>query len=107
MSNLTKVEINCDMGEGFGKWKMVRKVNSERASCAFANAHQLQGPDDELIKYVDVANIACGFHAADPSLMVKTVRLAKAHGKPVGAHPGLNGRYLSRRLLAVVLVLMC
>ena len=37
----------------------------------------------------DLANIACGFHASDPSIMMKTVRLAKKHGKLVGAHPGL------------------
>jgi len=43
------------------------------------------------MKYIDVANIACGFHAGDPSLMVKTVRLAKQHGLKVGAHPGLEG----------------
>lgn len=43
------------------------------------------------MKYIDVANIACGFHAGDPSLMVKIVRLAKLHGKKAGAHPGLQG----------------
>lgn len=37
----------------------------------------------------DLANVACGFHAGDPLTMLKTVRLAKKHGKPVGAHPGL------------------
>lgn len=37
----------------------------------------------------DQANIACGFHAGDPSIMMKTVKLAKKHGKAVGAHPGL------------------
>ncbi|KAI6083530.1 LamB/YcsF, partial [Hypoxylon rubiginosum] len=63
------IEINCDMGEGFGRWKM--------------------GPDEELMKVVDVANIACGFHAGDPSTMVRTVRLAKKHGVLVGAHPGM------------------
>ncbi|KAI1495414.1 hypothetical protein F5X99DRAFT_403645 [Biscogniauxia marginata] len=64
------IEINCDMGEGFGRWKM--------------------GPDAELIKYVDVANIACGFHAGDPSIMINTIRLAKKHNVKVGAHPGLQ-----------------
>lgn len=52
-----------------------------------------KGPDHELIRYVDVANVACGFHAGDPSLMIKTVRLAKEHGVKVGAHPGLNGMF--------------
>lgn len=50
----------------------------------------IQGPDEELIKYVDVANVACGFHAGDPSLMLKTVRIAKSHNVKVGAHPGLQ-----------------
>ncbi|CZR52803.1 related to lactam utilization protein lamB [Phialocephala subalpina] len=66
---LSKIETNCDMGEGFGKWKM--------------------GPDEELMQYIDAANIACGYHAGDPSLMLKTVRLAKKHGVKAGAHPGL------------------
>ncbi|KAF9891709.1 hypothetical protein FE257_003721 [Aspergillus nanangensis] len=65
-----KVGINCDMGEGFGRWKM--------------------GPDEELIKYIDYANIACGFHAGDPTTMLKTIRLAKKHGVKIGAHPGLQ-----------------
>ncbi|EXJ88720.1 hypothetical protein A1O1_05652 [Capronia coronata CBS 617.96] len=68
-SHLDKLEINCDMGEGFGRWKM--------------------GPDEELMPYIDAANIACGFHAGDPSLMLKTIRLAKKHGVKAGAHPGL------------------
>ncbi|OTA53225.1 LamB/YcsF [Hypoxylon sp. EC38] len=63
------IEINCDMGEGYGRWKM--------------------GPDEELMKYIDVANVACGFHAGDPSIMVRTVRLAREHGIRVGAHPGM------------------
>ncbi|KAI0892993.1 LamB/YcsF [Annulohypoxylon nitens] len=63
------IEINCDMGEGFGRWKM--------------------GPDEDLMHHVDVANVACGFHAGDPSTMVRTVRLAKKQGVRVGAHPGM------------------
>ncbi|KAH6980640.1 LamB/YcsF family protein [Ilyonectria sp. MPI-CAGE-AT-0026] len=63
-----KYEINADMGEGFGRWKM--------------------GPDEELMPYIDAANIACGFHAGDPSIMLKTVRLCKKYGVKVGAHPG-------------------
>ncbi|RDW91585.1 LamB [Coleophoma crateriformis] len=77
-----KVEINCDMGEGFGKWKM--------------------GPDEELMKMIDVANIACGFHAGDPSLMLKTVKLAKAHGVKAGAHPGLQDLFgFGRRQMVI------
>jgi len=77
-----KIEINCDMGEGFGKWKM--------------------GPDEELMKYIDVANIACGFHAGDPSLMLKTVRLAKQNNVKMGAHPGLQDLFgFGRRKIEV------
>ncbi|KAI1654380.1 LamB/YcsF [Daldinia decipiens] len=63
------IEINCDLGESFGRWKL--------------------GPDEDLMRYIDVANIACGFHAGDPSTMVYTVRLAKQRGVRVGAHPGM------------------
>ncbi|OCT54275.1 Lactam utilization protein lamB [Cladophialophora carrionii] len=64
-----KIEINVDCGEGFGRWKM--------------------GPDEELMPFIDTANIACGFHAGDPAMMVKMVRLCKKYGVKVGAHPGL------------------
>ncbi|KAI0849394.1 LamB/YcsF [Daldinia vernicosa] len=63
------IEINCDLGESFGRWKL--------------------GPDEDLMRYIDVANIACGFHAGDASTMVRTVRLAKQRGVRVGAHPGM------------------
>ncbi|KAI1608939.1 LamB/YcsF family protein [Exophiala viscosa] len=69
-SLITKYEINADMGEGFGRWKL--------------------GPDDELVKYIDAANIACGFHAGDPTIMINTVRLCKKHNVKAGAHPGLQ-----------------
>ncbi len=55
------------MGESFGHWKM--------------------GMDEEIMPYVDMANIACGFHASDPLTMSKTVALAKAHNVVIGAHP--------------------
>jgi UPF0271 protein len=61
------MKLNCDMGESFGHWKM--------------------GMDAEIMPYVDMANIACGFHASDPLTMSKTVALAKAHNVTVGAHP--------------------
>ena len=61
--------INCDMGEGFGLYRI--------------------GDDRALMPLIDVANVACGFHAADPVQMQATVRLAKAHGVAVGAHPSL------------------
>ena len=61
--------INCDMGEGFGLYKI--------------------GDDEGLMPLIDVANIACGFHASDFNHMRKTVQLAKCHGVKVGAHPSL------------------
>jgi 5-oxoprolinase (ATP-hydrolysing) subunit A len=61
------VAINCDMGESFGLYKM--------------------GDDEAIMPYITVANVACGFHASDPVVMHKTVRLAKQHGVKVGAHP--------------------
>ncbi len=63
-----KMDINCDMGESFGAYKL--------------------GLDDEVIKYITSANIACGYHAGDPLVMERTVSLAKDHGVSVGAHPG-------------------
>lgn len=66
---LDRYEINCDMGEGFGPWKM--------------------GDDAGLMPLIDSANIACGGHAGDPRIMMQTVKLAKAHAVKVGAHPGL------------------
>jgi 5-oxoprolinase (ATP-hydrolysing) subunit A len=63
------VAINCDMGEAFGLYKM--------------------GDDEGLMPLIDEANVACGFHASDFNHMRKTVRLAKAHGVKVGAHPSL------------------
>ena len=61
------VAINCDMGESFGLYKM--------------------GDDDGIMPHITVANVACGFHASDPVVMHKTVRLAKQHEVKVGAHP--------------------
>src|SRR5271169_7331 len=64
-----KMTINCDMVEGFGLYRL--------------------GNDAALMPHIDLANIACGFHASDPSIMHATVRLAKQHGVKVGAHPSL------------------
>lgn len=61
--------INCDMGEGFGLYRM--------------------GDDDALMPLIGVANVACGFHASDFNHMRRTVQLAKQHGVKVGAHPSL------------------
>ena len=61
--------INCDMGESFGLYKL--------------------GDDAGLMPLIDVANVACGFHASDFNHMRSTVQLAKSHGVKVGAHPSL------------------
>jgi 5-oxoprolinase (ATP-hydrolysing) subunit A len=63
------IDINCDMGESFGAYKL--------------------GTDEEILKYITSANIACGFHAGDPATMRKTVRLALEHEVGIGVHPGL------------------
>ena len=63
-----KIDINCDMGESFGVYTLVL--------------------DEEVIKYITSANIACGYHAGDPLVMEQTIALAKEHGVSVGAHPG-------------------
>ena len=67
--------INADLGEGIGLH-------------AFGN-------DARLMELIDVANVACGFHAADPHIMNATVELAVANEVKIGAHPGTAG---SRRL---------
>jgi UPF0271 protein len=64
-----RIGINCDMGEGFGLYKL--------------------GDDEGLMPYLTVANVACAFHASDPSVMASTVRLAKRYNVKVGAHPSL------------------
>ena len=61
------IDLNCDMGESFGIYKA--------------------GNDEEIMPLIDIANVACGFHASDPNHMRKTVALAKKHGVKVGAHP--------------------
>ena len=62
-----KIDFNCDMGESFGMYKL--------------------GCDEEAIKYITSANIACGFHAGDPMWMRSSVQLAEKHGVGVGAQP--------------------
>ncbi|MBM7702444.1 5-oxoprolinase subunit PxpA [Metabacillus iocasae] len=65
---MVKVDLNCDLGESFGAYTI--------------------GNDEEILRYVTSANIACGFHAGDPSVMRKTVKLALEHHVAIGAHPG-------------------
>jgi 5-oxoprolinase (ATP-hydrolysing) subunit A len=71
-SVVVRVDLNCDMGESYGIWKL--------------------GRDEEVMPFVTSANIACGFHASDPHVMRKTVLLAKKHGVGVGAHTGFPDR---------------
>ncbi|GAB3294085.1 LamB/YcsF family protein [Hymenobacter tenuis] len=63
------VDLNCDMGESFGAYSL--------------------GHDEAILPFVTSANIACGYHAGDPAVMKRTVRLALQHGVAIGAHPGL------------------
>lgn len=63
-----KIDLNADLGEGFGGWKMAE--------------------DDALMALISSANVACGFHAGDPLIMNATVRSAKAQGIDIGAHVG-------------------
>lgn len=65
----SELTLNSDMGEAF--------------------ALHTFGNDPALMQIIDVANVACGFHAGDPNVLEETVRLAKEHGVRVGAHPGL------------------
>ena len=63
------VDIHCDMGESFGIYSA--------------------GNDKDIMPLIDIANVACGFHASDPNHLRKTVELAKIHNVRVGAHPSL------------------
>ncbi len=63
-----RVDLNCDLGEGFGPWRM--------------------GSDAEVMGHVTSVNVACGFHAGDPVVMKHTVEMAASMGIAVGAHPG-------------------
>ena len=62
------IDLNSDLGESFGAWTM--------------------GMDSEVMTHISSSNVACGWHAGDAEVMVKTVQAAKAKGVAVGAHPG-------------------
>jgi len=64
------IRLNCDMGESFGIWKM--------------------GNDEEIMPLIDMANLACGFHASDAVTMSRSVILAKKYNVTIGAHPSYN-----------------
>ncbi len=62
------IDLNCDLGESFGCYKL--------------------GMDEKVIPLISSANVACGYHASDPAVMNKTIKMAKEAGIRVGAHPG-------------------
>lgn len=78
---MLSIDLNCDMGESFGVYTL--------------------GYDEQAMPYVTSINVACGFHASDPSNMLKTVKLAKKYGVAIGAHPafpdlvGFGRRYMA------------
>jgi UPF0271 protein len=76
------IDLNCDMGESFGAWRM--------------------GQDEALLDLVTSANIACGYHAGDPATMMRTVQIAVAKGVALGAHPSLPDlQGFGRRTMAI------
>ena len=66
------IDFNADLGESFGLWE--------------------RGADDELMRVISSANVACGFHAGDPATMRVAVETAAHYGVAVGSHPGLPDR---------------
>jgi UPF0271 protein len=74
------IDLNSDMGEGFGAWKM--------------------GDDEAMLGIVTSANVACGWHAGDPNIMFRTAERAKRNGVAVGAHPGFGDLWgFGRRII--------
>jgi 5-oxoprolinase (ATP-hydrolysing) subunit A len=65
---MKRIDLNCDMGESFGAYKL--------------------GMDEEVIKLITSANIACGYHAGDPNVMDRTVQIAKENNVGIGVHMG-------------------
>lgn len=63
-----RIDLNCDLGESFGPYRI--------------------GDDDAVMPYITSANVACGAHGGDPSVIRRTVQLARHHGVSLGAHPG-------------------
>lgn len=63
-----KIDLNCDLGEGFGQYEVA--------------------DDNKILDYITTANVACGWHAGDPMIMDRIVRLAKQKNVAIGAHPG-------------------
>ena len=76
-----KVDLNCDLGESFGAYKI--------------------GEDDRILDYVSSVNIACGYHAGDPMVMAQTVKMALEKEIAIGAHPGFPDLMGFRRNMQV------
>lgn len=77
---MAAIDLNSDLGESFGPWQM--------------------GDDQNMLRIVSSANIACGGHASDPETMFNTVKLAAENGVSIGAHPGFNDKEaFGRRLI--------
>jgi UPF0271 protein len=72
MTYRSKIDINCDMGEAFGQWRL--------------------GETDDALLYplITSANVAAGFHAGDPNHIDRSVQLARQHGVGLGSHPGYH-----------------
>ena len=66
---MKSVDLNCDLGESFGRYTL--------------------GLDDQVIPLISSANIACGYHASDPVVMLESIARTKEAGIKIGAHPGL------------------
>lgn len=64
---MRQIDLNCDLGESYGKFVI--------------------GDDAGIMPFISSANIGCGFHGGDPSVIRQAIRLAKAHGVAIGAHP--------------------
>jgi UPF0271 protein len=78
----TNIDLNADLAEGFGAWRM--------------------GDDEALLDVLSSANLACGFHAGDPSIMQRSVELAMARGVDIGAHVGFPDRQgFGRRVMQI------
>ena len=78
----TDIDLNCDMGESYGRWTL--------------------GADAEIMPFISSASVACGFHGGDPHVMRSTVALAAKHGVAIGAHPSLPDLMgFGRRTMAV------
>jgi UPF0271 protein len=69
MTTIRTIDLNCDMGESYGRW--------------------ILGADEAIMPYITSANVACGFHGGDPHVMRRTVELALRHEVAIGAHPAL------------------